>query len=70
MKTDSGLASTKDLQEQLEKNQKELMQLRFEYANARSLSNPSKVKIIRKSIARILTILAERKKDNRIGSKK
>ena len=52
--------SEKDLQEQLKSSYRELMQLRFSYALARSLSNPARVRQLKRMIARILTIQRER----------
>lgn len=45
-----------ELQKQLDASRSELRELRFTFAVARSLQNPSRPGQIKKSIARILTI--------------
>ena len=48
-----------ELQEQLEKDRQELFNLRFQ-SSTQQLENPSRIRIVRKNIARILTILSQR----------
>jgi large subunit ribosomal protein L29 len=48
-----------ELREQLEKDRQELFNLRFQ-ASTQQLDNPRRLRELRKSIARMLTILAER----------
>ena len=52
-----------ELGKQLENSRRELMDLRFNYAVARSLQNPSRMGQLKKTIARILTVQNERKKN-------
>ena len=56
--------SLKDMTNQLAKLQQELMDLRFEYANARSLAKPARVRQIRSSIARLHTEMEELQQAN------
>jgi large subunit ribosomal protein L29 len=51
--------TTHELQEQLEKDRQELFNLRFQAAT-RPLDNPRRLRVVRKNIARILTLLQER----------
>jgi large subunit ribosomal protein L29 len=51
--------TTVELQEQLEKDRQELFNLRFQAAT-QQLDNPRRVRVVRKNVARILTILSER----------
>jgi large subunit ribosomal protein L29 len=51
--------TTRELQEQLEKDRQELFNLRFQAAT-QQLDNPRRVREVRKNIARLLTILSER----------
>ncbi|MCJ7822375.1 MAG: 50S ribosomal protein L29 [Armatimonadetes bacterium] len=48
-----------ELQEQLEKDRQELFNLRFQ-SSTQQLENPRRIRIVRKNIARILTILSQR----------
>ncbi len=48
-----------ELYEQLEKDRQELFNLRFQ-ASTQQLENPRRIRIVRKNIARILTILSQR----------
>lgn len=48
-----------ELQEQLEKDRQELFSLRFQ-SSTQQLENPRRIRIVRKNIARILTILSQR----------
>jgi len=50
---------TVELQEQLEKDRQELFNLRFQSAT-QQMENTRRIRGVRKNIARILTILAER----------
>jgi large subunit ribosomal protein L29 len=51
-----------ELQTQLANSRRELLDLRFGYAVARSLQNPSRVRQLRRHIARVLTVQNARKK--------
>ena len=51
-----------ELQKQLDTSRRELMELRFSYAVARSLQSPARVTQLRKNIARALTVMNARKK--------
>jgi large subunit ribosomal protein L29 len=51
--------TTHELQEQLEKDRQEQFNLRFQAAT-QQLENPRRLRKVRKSIARIMTILHER----------
>ncbi|MCR9142370.1 MAG: 50S ribosomal protein L29 [bacterium] len=63
-----------ELNKQLDSARKELLDLRFSYATARSLQSPARVGQLRKTIARCLTVQTARKKGLTItgkgGSKK
>jgi large subunit ribosomal protein L29 len=48
-----------ELREQLERDRQELFNLRFQ-ATGQQLDNPRRLRMLRKNIARILTILGER----------
>ena len=48
-----------ELQEQLEKDRQELFNLRFQ-SNTQQLENPRRIRVVRRNIARILTILSQR----------
>ena len=48
-----------ELQEQLEKDRQELFNLRFQ-SSTQQLENPRRIRVVRKNIARILTILSQR----------
>jgi large subunit ribosomal protein L29 len=48
-----------ELQEQLEKDRQELFSLRFQ-SSTQQLENPRRIRVVRKNIARILTILSQR----------
>jgi large subunit ribosomal protein L29 len=50
---------TVELQEQLEKDRQELFNLRFQSAT-QQLENTRRTRVVRKNVARILTILSER----------
>ncbi|MCB1174399.1 MAG: 50S ribosomal protein L29 [Leptospiraceae bacterium] len=50
----------KELDKQLESFRKELRELRFTYAVTRSLQNSARPRLVKRSIARILTIKRER----------
>ena len=52
--------SEKELYRLLDTNYRDLIKLRFNYAVTRSLQNPSKIRLLRRSIARILTVQKER----------
>ncbi len=52
--------SDKDLATLLIKSRKELVGLRFSYASARSLPSPARVRLLRRNVARVLTIQIER----------
>ena len=51
--------TTAELQEQLEKDRQELFNLRFQSAT-QQVENPRRTRVVRKNVARILTILSER----------
>lgn len=59
-----------ELGKQLENARRELMDMRFNFAVARSLQNPSRVGQLKKNIARILTVRNARKKGIDITGKK
>lgn len=48
-----------ELQEQLDKDRQELFNLRFQ-SSTQQIENPRRIRIVRKNIARILTILSQR----------
>ncbi len=50
---------TRELQEQLETKREELFKLRLSWSTG-SLDNPNQMRVIRKDIARLLTVLHER----------
>ncbi len=52
--------SDAEIKTQLEEARKNLRQLRFDYAVARSLQNPREIRNLRKKIARLLTLKRER----------
>ena len=49
-----------ELNTQLDNARKELRELRFSYAVARSLQNPSRIGQLKRNIARILTVKREK----------
>ena len=51
--------TTAEMQEQLEKDRQELFNLRFQTAT-QQLENTRRMRVVRKNVARILTILSER----------
>ena len=51
--------TTAELQEQLEKDRQELFNLRFQSAT-QQVENTRRARVVRKNVARILTILSER----------
>lgn len=59
-----------ELTTQLEQARRELMEMRFSYAVARSLQSPARVGQLRKTIARVLTVQTARKKGLSIAGKK
>lgn len=52
--------SNEELEKNIKENKKELLNLRIRNATA-SLDRPSKIKELRKEVARMLTVLNERK---------
>jgi large subunit ribosomal protein L29 len=54
--------TTRELQEQLEKDRQEQFNLRFQAAT-QQVENPRRIREVRKSIARILTILHQREQN-------
>ncbi|MDH5657097.1 MAG: 50S ribosomal protein L29, partial [Spirochaetia bacterium] len=52
--------TNEEMNKQLEEARSELREIRFSYAVARSMSDPSRVKKLKRNIARILTIKNER----------
>lgn len=58
-----------ELQKQLDNSRRELLDLRFSYATARSLQSPARVGQLRKTIARVLTVQNARKKGLSIAGK-
>ncbi|MFN3603984.1 MAG: 50S ribosomal protein L29 [Leptonema sp. (in: bacteria)] len=58
--------STEELQAQLKQKKQELIQLRFQLGANKMIQKPSEIKKLKKDIARIYTILTE-KKMNRTG---
>lgn len=55
----------KEIEEQLKNLRKELFNLRFQLAT-RQLHNPARIKIVRKDIARLLTIKRERELEKEV----
>ena len=51
--------STEDIQEELDATREELMRLRFQYTTG-ELTDTSRIRIVRRKNARMLTILRER----------
>jgi large subunit ribosomal protein L29 len=51
--------TTAEMQEQLEKDRQEMFNLRFQSAT-QQLENTRRMRVVRKNVARILTILSER----------
>jgi large subunit ribosomal protein L29 len=51
--------TTHELQEQLERDRQELFNLRFQAAT-QQLDNPRRARVVRKNIARLLTLLQQR----------
>ena len=58
--------SSKDLQKSLEEMKVELFDLRFARATG-SIENPMRIRELKKSIARILTVLHERESEEKEG---
>lgn len=58
-----------ELLKQLENSRRELLDMRFSYATARSLQSPARVSQLRKTIARCLTVQNARKKGLTITGK-
>lgn len=52
--------SEQDLNDEIKEAKSELFNLNFQWAATRQLSNPSRLGLLRKKIARIKTILRER----------
>ncbi|MBX7056489.1 MAG: 50S ribosomal protein L29 [Leptospirales bacterium] len=52
--------SDEELKKQLVDSRRELMELRFNFAVARSLPNPARVGRLKRNVARILTVTQER----------
>lgn len=52
--------SEQDLKDEIKEAKSELFNLNFQWAATRQLSNPSRLGLLRKKIARINTILRER----------
>ncbi len=52
--------SKPELEKLLDESRRELVSLRFNYALARSLQNPSRVRLLKRTVARILTIQREK----------
>ena len=51
--------TTVELRELLEKDRQELFNLRFR-ASTQQLENPQRIRLVRKNIARVLTLLSQR----------
>ncbi len=51
-----------DIQKQIDESRKQLRELRFQFAVARSVENPSAFRVLKKKIAQLLTVQHERKK--------
>lgn len=51
--------STEDVQEEMDATREELMRLRFQYTTG-ELTDTSRIRIVRRKIARLLTVLRER----------
>lgn len=58
--------SDADLNKELEESKKELFDLRFQRATG-SIENPMRIRELRKTVARILTVLNERKNQVKEG---
>ena len=56
--------STEDIQQELDNSREELMRLRFQMTTG-ELTDHSQISITRRKIARLLTILGERKGDEK-----
>ena len=59
---DLKVLSDKDLENELEKSREELFNLRFQ-RSINQLKNPMRIRFLKKTIARILTLLRARKED-------
>lgn len=51
-----------ELKKQLDASRRELLDHRFNFAVARSLQNPARVSLLKRNIARILTVQTARRK--------
>ena len=59
---DLKVLSDKDLENELEKSREELFNLRFQ-RSINQLKNPMRIRFLKKTVARILTLLRARKED-------
>lgn len=59
------LKSDQELSANLREKREKLGELKFDIATTKKLKNISEVKIMKRDIARILTILNSRRKDNK-----
>lgn len=50
-----------EIQKQIDDSRKQLRELRFQFAVARSVENPSAFRVLKKKIAQLLTIQHEKK---------
>lgn len=60
---------SKEIQDKIRESKKELLNLRVKNATG-SLDKPSKLKELKKDVARMLTVLKEREIDNSTGGNK
>jgi large subunit ribosomal protein L29 len=60
--------SIEDLTKQLNESREELMKLRFQQATG-ELTDFTRVKFTRRQVARLMTILAEREREAKMGGK-
>ena len=51
--------STENIQEELDATREELMRLRFQYTTG-ELTDTSRIRVVRRKVARLLTVLRER----------
>ncbi len=51
--------STKEIEKKITENKEELFNLRFSLANG-TLENPSRIKLLRREVARLKTVLKEK----------
>lgn len=57
-------SSVEDLSRRLEDRRKELMHLRAQLASGGSIDNPGRISVLRREIARIMTVIAEKNNED------